>query len=121
MNIENLYKSLPTIVCKKKCQASCGPIICGEKERAYQVEKLGVELFPPNEDTFKGVTEGSAPHVCQYLRLEDGLCGVHEHRPMMCRLYGLAKAMACPHGCVPTRWLKNKKIRELMMRAGVKL
>jgi len=31
-----------------------------------------------------------------------GSCTVHPHRPMICRLRGLAASMPCPHGCTPT-------------------
>lgn len=87
-DLDRLYASLPTIECRRLCQASCGPIFMGYAEWA-RVKLLGKR--PMGEQT---------KHlVCPMLK--EGLCQVYEHRPAICRLWGLTEAMRCPWGCEP--------------------
>ena len=48
---------------------------------------------------------------------ERGECSVHAIRPMICRLWGLTKSMACPFGCVPERWLTEDEAHALLAKA----
>ncbi len=45
---------------------------------------------------------------------EAGRCGVYAQRPLVCRLWGLLPAMACPHGCRPERWLTASEAVEVL-------
>ena len=86
--LDRLYATLPSIECRRLCQASCGPIFMGYAEWA-RVKLLGKR--PMGEQT---------KHlVCPMLK--EGLCQVYEHRPSICRLWGLTEAMHCPWGCEP--------------------
>lgn len=38
--------------------------------------------------------------VCTHLG-KDGRCGIYEHRPMICRLFGAVQDLQCGHGCIP--------------------
>ena len=38
-------------------------------------------------------------------------------KPMICRLWGLTRMMACPHGCVPSRWLTEEEARGFLDNA----
>ena len=85
--------ALPQLVCQRKCQASCGPIQATPRER-WHILRTHQRVLAPD-------------HTGQRCRLltEAGECAVYADRPMICRLYGLTPEMACPHGCVPERWL----------------
>lgn len=86
--IEEVYSNIPaSIQCKGLCQGSCGPIAMTEVEWERIVDKTGSE---PTVDNFG---------TCSLL--VDGKCSVYEIRPLICRLWGLAKEMECPFGCVP--------------------
>lgn len=39
--------------------------------------------------------------VCTALDLDTLQCQIYDARPMICRLWGVFRAMRCPHGCVP--------------------
>ena len=41
-----------------------------------------------------------------------------EVRPLICRLYGLVKRMACPWGCQPDRWMTDVEAYELLRKVG---
>lgn len=43
-----------------------------------------------------------------------GLCTIYEHRPLICRTWGLVKKMACPFGCIPDRWMTDREFDALM-------
>jgi hypothetical protein len=34
--------------------------------------------------------------------------------PMVCRIYGLTKRLACPYGCEPDRWLTDAEADTLL-------
>jgi Fe-S-cluster containining protein len=41
---------------------------------------------------------------CNMLQ-DDGSCKVYDVRPYVCRIWGAVRAMQCPHGCRPDRFL----------------
>lgn len=41
------------------------------------------------------------------LLTSDGKCSIYEHRPAICRIWGVVKDMQCEHGCVPDVWLEK--------------
>lgn len=84
---------LPALACQRQCQASCGPIAATPRERDRILRRHHRVLAPDHTG-----------RRCRLLT-EAGDCAVYEDRPMICRLWGLTRAMACPHGCVPERWL----------------
>lgn len=43
-----------------------------------------------------------------------GRCAVYSVRPMICRVWGLVREMACPWGCVPDRWLSGREVQRLL-------
>lgn len=84
---------LPTLVCQRKCQESCGPIAATPRERLHILRTHHRVLAPDHTG-----------RRCRLLTT-DGACSVYADRPMICRLYGLVESMRCPHGCEPSRWL----------------
>jgi Fe-S-cluster containining protein len=107
MSPSMIYASLPKLPCKRKCQASCGPIMASDIE---------VELFQQNTGkTFPDaltVIQSSDP-LCPMLDVS-GQCSVYQYRPLICRLWGLVEKMRCPHGCVPDRWISDAESRIML-------
>ena len=98
--IEQIYTRIPAIDCQKKCHTSCGPIMMSEAEEQRIVQQVG------HRTDFLKLT-------CPMLSMF-GRCNVYEVRPAICRLYGVVKAMRCPHGCEPDRWLTDQEASEII-------
>ncbi len=101
--IDAAYASLPALVCKGKCQHSCGPIAMSRLEWERVCDAVG------------HVPEGNESLVCPMLDQARGTCTVYPVRPMICRLWGLVRKMACPFGCVPSRWLTDREASHLLL------
>lgn len=86
--LDALYATLPRLDCQGHCHDSCGPIQMSVRERARIVQRAR-----------EPVTCGAGAS-CSML---DGgrRCRVYDIRPMICRLWGLVKALPCPYGCRP--------------------
>lgn len=70
-------------------------------EVRYRVQPLG---------PFLRVSVGTCPY------LTDGRCSIYDARPMICRMWGVARTMPCPHGCEPERWLDQGEEAEFVRR-----
>lgn len=101
--LDTLYAQLPRLECKRLCQDCCGPVPMSRLEWARIVQRLG------------HAPQGDESLVCPML--VRGSCRVYTIRPIMCRLWGLVQAMACPFGCVPERWLTDKEASRFIRRA----
>jgi Fe-S-cluster containining protein len=55
----------------------------------------------------RAVEAGRDPR-CAALDLETKRCRVYDRRPLICRLFGMVKAMRCPHGCRPVAWVPHR-------------
>lgn len=99
--LERIYAQLPKINCKKLCTAHCGPILCSELEE----DRVEARLCKPL--TFDETTLSCSA-------LKGGLCSAYEVRPLICRLFGVAEGLLCPHGCVPERILSKEEARQLI-------
>lgn len=100
-----LYRQLPRLECKGRCQHACGPIGLSREERAIIVRSVGRAPRPRD-----------ASLTCSLLT-EDGKCSAYAVRPLLCRLYGMVPRMRCPHGCEPEYWLTDEEGFRLMRRA----
>ena len=115
--LDRLYDKLPTIACRGKCQNSCGPIRMSAAELARITKRFG------HEPKWHGIGRAIALTIlgrqealtCPLLK--DGRCGVYAIRPMICRLFGLVKKMACPFGCEPDRWLTDAEAHRFLDEA----
>jgi Fe-S-cluster containining protein len=101
--LEAIYASLPKISCKGLCDHSCGPIGFTEIE-AKRIEKK-VHRLPT-------LVEGELR--CSLL--VGGRCEAYAVRPLVCRLYGVAEHMMCPHGCTPSRYLTKEQAQNLLRK-----
>jgi Fe-S-cluster containining protein len=105
--LDALYAQLPTIVCRGECAIACGaiPLTDLEARRLHLVSHKAPRTVPG----FKAVADFVPSDLlqrCVYLTPHDR-CSVYDVRPLMCRAWGLVKAMSCMHGCLPDRWLKD--------------
>lgn len=103
-----VYAMVPKIACQGKCQEACGPIDGSDIEREYFEKRTG-QPFP---DALK-VLE-SREHRCPMLSAATGRCNVYQHRPLICRLWGVAEGMPCPFGCRPERILTDREAHRML-------
>ncbi len=97
----DIYAAVPDVACKGLCKKACGPVGCSAVE-ADAMRDNGIN--PPEVD-------GSL--TCSHLSA-DGRCRIYVNRPLVCRLFGAVKALACPHGCKPKGgWLSEDRVRNL--------
>jgi hypothetical protein len=84
------------------CGEACGPILLTELE-ARRLHTAGHKK--PRTIRLERV-DGSHSERCVYLDGR-GLCSAYDVRPLICRVWGVVKALSCPHGCVPESWLDD--------------
>lgn len=89
--LEELYKEIPRLRCKGKCQEACGPIGLFPIEIASFKEK-GIPLPVVGNHS----VEGSL--TCSHLK-DNGRCAVYKDRPFICRLFGHLERLSCPYRC----------------------
>ncbi|MEV3986578.1 YkgJ family cysteine cluster protein [Nonomuraea sp. NPDC049758] len=94
--LADLYAQVPQPNCKGLCADSCGPIDMNARER-QRIRARGVTIPHHDDQLDQAAREGD--YTCPALK--DERCSVYADRPMICRLWGAAEAMACPHGCRP--------------------
>lgn len=106
------YAKVPKLACKGLCHASCGiiPLVGKERELANRVapehvEKLGIKGA---DITIYDEDRG----CCPFLRSER--CSIYEERPLICRSWGVADGMPCPHGCQPEERMSKKRFDSLV-------
>mgnify|MGYP001558657277 CR=1 FL=1 len=99
-----LYAQLPRLTCQQKCQHACTSIVMSQTEWERLTRAAGSEELYVQES-------GRCP------LLVNGRCRVYPVRPMICRLWGLTKDMACPYGCEPERWLEAEEARQFLRAA----
>jgi len=92
-DLDALYARLPAMECQGLCADSCHTHVdASDAERTRLLRRHGLDLDAPTPD-------GACPALSRSFGL--GRCSVHADRPMICRLWGAAAAMPCPHGCTP--------------------
>jgi Fe-S-cluster containining protein len=106
--LQDIYNSMPTIECQGLCQECCGPIA------VLPAELQKITESKQSVPTIKVVSEWGNL-TCSALN-DKGRCSIYENRPMICRLYGLVQAMACPYGCKPSRWVSDREAAILIER-----
>jgi hypothetical protein len=101
MTIEQIYARIPAIKCQRKCQGACGPISAFgvEWDRMQAAALVNIGVVGPDLN-------------CP--ALTGNACSIYEVRPLICRLWGVVREMACPWGCVPERWLSDSEAQKLM-------
>lgn len=92
-HLEELYAALPPLSCRGLCGHSCSAHVDAPAVERARIAEAGVDLDAPTAD-------GACPALSRAL-VPTGRCTVHQVRPVVCRLWGTAAAMPCPHGCTP--------------------
>jgi len=95
--LQEIYASLPEVHCKRLCQQFCGPVTWTAIEQINIGETRQIKNW--------------ARPQCPYL--EEGMCSIYERRPLICRLWGAMQILACPHGCLPDRWISQEEANRL--------
>lgn len=100
-----VYAKVPTLECKPGCHDCCGPVPATRLERraVHRAVRETPHLHPLSLD-------------CPVLR--DSRCGAYAVRPLICRLFGTVRKMACPHGIEPSRWLTQDEAHALLREAS---
>jgi hypothetical protein len=93
VRLELLYAELPPLPCLGLCANSCNAHVDASQAERRRIAALGVDLDAPTDDDVCPALTRTAVGALR--------CAVHEVRPMVCRLWGTAEALPCPHGCRP--------------------
>jgi len=127
--LEALYATLPTVECKRKCQAYCGGILISKIEAARLEEKRGfLEKVTAFEADKRPYLPTPAIIESEFIGLRPSLtmecvflmgnhCLAYKIRPLVCRIWGCVdnEFMRCEFGCIPSRWLTNREVKQLHM------
>lgn len=105
IRLEGIYARLPKIECRGLCHEACGPVI-GSREETARIEAT------------TGRRLGVTPSLTCTMLGADKKCAGYSARPLICRLFGVVKAMRCPHGCQPERWLSDREAHALLAEVG---
>jgi hypothetical protein len=112
--LDAVYARLPQIKCKGLCGIACGPILLTDNEaRRLQVathKKPRTILLAPHTRFPNG--QPAPREACVYLT-KHGRCEAYAQRPLICRTWGVVKALSCMHGCVPDRWMDDYEFHAL--------
>ena len=107
--LAKIYANLPHLQCKGLCIDQCSVAPCVPAEADHLMERYGYIPLPVGIEG-KGL-------ICAKLS-EEGKCSIYEDRPLICRMYGLVRAMKCPHGCIPHGgFMSYRKGQKLLDRA----
>lgn len=98
----DVYAKVPDAGCKGLCAGACGPIALTQLEAKRLREATGKPLRAPGG-------------TCSVLR--EGRCSAYADRPLICRLFGVAVGLECPHGCGPSAKLSRVAAGKLLDRA----
>lgn len=95
--LREIWDRVPKIECKGLCSDSCGPIGCSSLERKLVEDRSGRKL------------EAKGRRMDCAMLTANGRCSVYSIRPLICRIWGVVRAMRCPHGCLPERWMSDRE------------
>lgn len=105
-SLHRIYSEVPSTNCKGLCVQACGPVMGSSAEVERIMERCGTFPLP--------LTDGSL--TCD--KLDGGRCSIYADRPLVCRLYGATRKLACRHGCSPTGgFMPERSARKLLQRA----
>ena len=102
--LDALYEKVPVL----KCLGLCGEKVC------VPIGGLISKAEDERVDELYGVAEAKDTGHCNRLNAS-GKCEVYEHRPMICRVWGLEEGSICEWGCKPEeRYLTRAEIGVLL-------
>jgi len=107
--LREIYAELPTDVgCKGLCANAWSfvPIFPFELEILEDAARRPLATEPLHKGRALGLGELGQP--CPLLVM--GRCSAYEVRPIICRVYGAAEGIRCPHGCTPATLLTDAEV-----------
>jgi Fe-S-cluster containining protein len=102
--LKQLRDRIPEIKCIPGCTQCCGHTAWSEFEWYLIPEEKRKEF-----DFFS--------LKCSFCK--DGGCSIHEHRPIICRMFGVCEGMTCPMG-VPVETMLTEETARAITREYVK-
>lgn len=119
-SVEDIWAMVPSVECQGHCAKACRVIGMSEAEFINMEDRI--PDFPTCEEMIEDQRiVGAGNYQCPALT-EDGLCSQYDARPLVCRLYGVAEQMKCPHGCVPRGGFlpaeEASKLYQMMLEIG---
>jgi Fe-S-cluster containining protein len=97
--IRKVWDSVPSVGCTGACADYCTAI--GMSEGELELVRERIPSFPDSEEGLRRLAEDPAGYKCPALVL--GRCAVYDVRPTVCRIFGNAETLPCPHGCEPPK------------------
>lgn len=120
----DLYARIPKVACTGQCgrdrnNTCCGPIACTviEAERLEQFDGQACGWTALTETEVAMTLPPERGLICPHLGL-GGSCTAYEARPIICRVWGAVRAMPCPWGCQPERWMTDREVAGLLAEAS---
>ena len=98
--IDYLRRHIPSFACAPGCHDCCGPVTASAEELSRLPEKSEAEH-----------DAALAEYNCVYLGPNG--CEVYEQRPLICRVFGTSKRLACPRGCGPEQPIDEEIERQV--------
>ena len=116
--IKKIYAQIPFINCKGKCHNACTLIEMSDYEKSMIVERVGYDPFITPEKVEEKIKAKTLTHDCLSCPLlKNKRCSIYDIRPLICRLFGVAKGLRCPYGCKPKKWLSDVRAKNLIKKA----
>ncbi len=106
---------IPTIACKGLCHYTCGPVAVTFDELQTMRAAAGVDLPANIVQGYCMLEPKEEALECRCLT-EEKRCSIYEHRPMICRLWGVAEGLECEHGCEATGAVSREEAKKLLKR-----
>lgn len=111
--LAQLYAQIPAIGCKGLCHDTCVEQIDMSDTERGQLARKGVTIPPVPPGALHGL---AGPTGCPALTA-DHRCSVYEDRPLICRIWGVAESLPCPHGCHAERIMPDDEAFTLIRRS----
>lgn len=115
VTIRDVWAKIPRMGCTGACADYCTAIAMTAEELRLVRERI--PSFPAGDSMQEAMREsfGRGEHYrCPALIL--GRCGIYDVRPTVCRIFGNAESLPCPHGCQPPE-LSRQQASDLMDQA----
>jgi Fe-S-cluster containining protein len=113
--LAEVYAKIPEVGCKGLCWETCTSVPVFQLEREQLETKSGAKLEMVSPVELKNATlTGQPGAACQFLVLRR--CTVYEARPLICRVFGAAEGLPCPHGCTPARIVPDTEVFSMLER-----
>lgn len=117
--LAELYAKVPDARCKGLCQDQCTSIAASRRE-AQRMAESGFPIPTTARPVMREYRRTGIAEPCAALG-DDGRCRAYEVRPLICRLYGSAEGLRCPHGCEPEGGLMPDSEAALLIKRAKRI